>query len=153
MNTQDYLKHRGVHFDVLPHETAYTAAAVAHKAHLPEAAMAKTVLLRANHGYRDVVAVVPANAHVDLGKLSRLLGGAELQVATENEIARHCPECEVGVLPPFGSQYNLETVVDERVAKNEEIAFEGDTHHDVIRMRFADYRQVESPLVGDIAAP
>lgn len=39
-------------------------------------------------------------------------GGAEVSLATETEIAERCPDCEFGVLPPFGSQYNLKTLAE-----------------------------------------
>lgn len=152
MNVQEFLNERGVRFDVLEHEQTCTAAATAHASAWPEGAMAKTVLLRADRGFKDVVAVLPANRQVDLSKVSRLMNGAEIELAAESDIAGHCPDGEVGVLPPFGSQLHLETIVDEQLSENREIAFEGDSHRDTIRMRFEDFRQLESPLVGDIAA-
>jgi Ala-tRNA(Pro) deacylase len=113
--------------------------------------VAKTVLLRADRGFQYVVAVLPAPRHVDLDRVATALGRSKLELATEVEIAEHCPDCEMGALPPFGSQYGMPTIVDEALAEDEEIVFEGNTHHESIRMRFADYRRLEQPLIARIS--
>jgi Ala-tRNA(Pro) deacylase len=110
-------------------------------------------LLRANGGYSYIVAVLPATKHVDLQLASTALGGSKLELATEADLAAHCPDCETGVLPPFGSQYAMHTMVDESLAKDQEIVFEGNTHDEAIRMTFEDFRRVEVPLIVDFARP
>ena len=69
-------------------------------------------------------------------------------MATEKEVTERCPDCEAGALPPFGSQYNMTTIFDESLADDEEIVFEGTTHHESIRMRLEDFKAVEHPLMG-----
>jgi Ala-tRNA(Pro) deacylase len=125
MKIKKFLKQRGVAFQVLPHPTAYDAQHVAQALHVPGREVAKTVLLRANHRYNYLVAVLPATKRIDLEQLSKELCGCEVELASEAEIAEHCPDCEFGVLPPFGSQYAMQTVVDESLAEDEEIVFEG----------------------------
>jgi Ala-tRNA(Pro) deacylase len=147
MNVCNFLKDRGVAFEVLPHQPAYDAQHLAQSLHVPGCEVAKTVLLRANHRYGYMVAVLPATRRIDLERLSRQLCGCELELASEAEIAEHCPDCEFGVLPPFGSQYAMTTVVDESLANDPEIVFEGNTHEEAIRMRFRDYMRVEEPLI------
>jgi Ala-tRNA(Pro) deacylase len=109
--------------------------------------VAKTVLLRADHGFRYLVAVLPADKAIDFERLSAVFGGACFELATEAELVQHCPDCEVGVLPPFGSQYGMMTIVDERLTADEEIVFEGNTHREAIRMRFDDFRRAEEPTI------
>jgi Ala-tRNA(Pro) deacylase len=55
------------------------------------------------------------------------------------------------VLPPFGSHYGLDTIVDERLAEEEEIIIESNTHDEALRLRFEDFRRVENPLIADFA--
>ena len=71
--------------------------------------------------------------------------------ATELEIGERCPDCEFGVLPPFGSHYSLQTIVDRSLTADESIAFESDSHTEAIRMKYADYCEFERPLVADFA--
>ena len=54
-------------------------------------------------------------------------------------------DCELGALPPFGSQYGVRTLMDRMLLEDEEIVFEGNTHHEAIRMRHKDYASLEHP--------
>lgn len=153
MNVQKFLKERRVPFEILAHEPTYDAQHMAQAVHVPGREVAKTVLLRANHGYKYIVAVLPATNMIDFRRASEDLGGTELALATEVEMAEICPDCEMGALPPFGSQYGLKTVVDESLVADESIVFEGNTHAEAIRMKFADFCDIEHPLVLPISAP
>jgi Ala-tRNA(Pro) deacylase len=95
--------------------------------------------------------VLPATKRVDLQRLSHCLGDSHLELATEGDVAKHCPDCEVGVLPPFGSQYGLNTVMDESLSEDGEIVFEANNHHEAIRMKVSDFRFIEQPLVCSFA--
>ena len=151
MNIKEFLQQRQIPFEVLPHGWTGDAAHLAHSVHVPGSAVAKTVLLRVNHGFRDVVAVLPASLRINANQASKLLGGAEIKFGGEADIADHCPDCERGVLPPFGSQYGMRTMVDESLAEQEAIVFEGNTHNEAIRVKWQDYCRVENPLVGRFA--
>lgn len=153
MKVAEFLAKRKVDFKILEHPNAYDAQRLAHTLHIPGHIVAKTVLLRANGGYSYIVAVLPATKVIDLALASAALGGSKLTLATEADLAAHCPDCETGVLPPFGSQYAMQTIVDESLAKDQEIVFEGNTHGEAIRMRFEDYKRIEEPLIVDFARP
>lgn len=148
MNVADFLSERNVEFDLISHSETHDAQRMAATIHVPGREVAKTVLLRANGGYVYFVAVLPAHKAVDFERASQMLGGSKLDLATEVEISQRCPDCEIGALPPFGSQYGLKTMVDESLTEDEEIVFEGNTHHEAIRMDFEDFRQIEQPLIG-----
>lgn len=150
MNVKQFLEKRKVPFQLMVHPSAYDASHLAQAVHVPGRHVAKTVLLRVNHGYADAVAVLPATFNVDLNKVAAMLGGAQVTLGTEQDIASHCPDCEAGVLPPFGSQYGMRTLLDESLA-GDEIVFEANTHDEAIRMKCTDFQQVEGPLVGHFA--
>jgi Ala-tRNA(Pro) deacylase len=147
MKVLDYLDQNHVPYEILGHEPTYDAQHMAQALHVKGAAVAKSVLLRANHGYRYLTAIVPATRKIDFHIASRSLGGSELRLATEPEVSEVCPDCEAGVLLPFGSQYGVKTVVDSSLQNVEEIVFEGSTHHESIRMKFADFCRLESPMI------
>ena len=153
MRIADFLTKKKVGFKIFSHPSAYDAQRLAHTLHIPGRVVAKTVLLRANGGYSYVVAVLPATKHIDLKLASAALGGSKLELATEADLAAHCPDCETGVLPPFGSQYAMQTIVDESLTKDVEIVFEGNTHDEAIRMKFEDFQRIEEPLIVDFARP
>jgi Ala-tRNA(Pro) deacylase len=124
---------------------------MAHELHVPGREVAKTVLLRAGDDDEFIVAVVPAHKRVNLQWASQLLGGIDVSLAHETDIEEHCPDCERGVLPPFGSRYGMKTIVDQSLAEAEAIVFEGNTHDQAIQMRFDQFRRLEEPMVARIA--
>lgn len=151
MNVTTFLNERKCWFERVPHQPTYSAQRMAHELHVPGREVAKTVLLRANGDYKFVVAVLPASKKIDFQRVSKLLGGSKIELATEIEIGTHCPDCEFGVLPPFGSRYGMRTIVDSSLSEDDEIVFEGNTHVEAIRMRFAEFRELEDPLVAPFA--
>jgi len=153
MNVRHFLDEAGVAFDVIPHRATCDAQRMSKELRLSGKHVAKTVLLRADHGYRYLVAVVPACRRVDLTRASPVLGGSELEIASESELIEHCPDCDAGVLPPFGSQYGMRTLVDADLLDDEWIVFEGNTHDEAIRMRTSDFRRLECPLIARFADP
>ncbi|HEY2827070.1 MAG TPA: YbaK/EbsC family protein [Pirellulales bacterium] len=153
MKLEDYLSDRRVPFDVLRHDDTYDSQHLAEAVHVTGRQVAKTVLLRMDHGYHYAVVILPATHLIDLDAVGQLLGGARMELATEYEIAQRCPDCETGVLPPFGSMYGLETVLDESLRNTEQMVFEANTHHEAIRMAGEDFMRLENPLVGSFARP
>lgn len=150
MNVQEYLASKNVPFEVLKHPACDTAHQLAQTVHVAEHEVAKTVMLKADRGYAFIVAIVPADCDVDLEKVGQALGGSQIEMATADDIDEHCPECAPGMLPPFGSNYELRTIVDQSLAEEEEIVFGGCSHEEAIRMRFEDFQQLEEPLIVPI---
>jgi Ala-tRNA(Pro) deacylase len=151
MNVVSFLERGHYKFERVPHQPTYSAQRLAHELHVPGREVAKTVLLRANGGYEYVVAVLPASKKLDLKHASKLIGGAKLELGTEFDISAHCPDCDFGVLPPFGSRYGMKTIVDSSLEDDLEIVFQSNTHDEAVRMKFADFVQLEDPLVAPFA--
>jgi Ala-tRNA(Pro) deacylase len=152
MTLSSFLTEQGCWHERVPHGATYSAQRLAQRLHVPGRAVAKTVLLRVDVDGRlqFVVAVLPATKQVDMSRAGDVAGG-QAQLATEIEIASHCPDCDFGVLPPFGSQYGMKTIVDSELAEDDEIWFEGNTHEEAVKMKFADFRKLEKPLVASFA--
>src|SRR5690606_7021267 len=93
-----------------------------------------------------VIAVVPSTRHVDCDAMRVLLGARKIELATESEAGELFPNVEYGVVPPFGSQYGVRTVLDVHLAACESIIFEGNKHDEAIKMLFKDYEMLEGPL-------
>lgn len=151
MNVEKFLQEQRVAYDLIPHRDTYDAQHLAQTVHTPGKEVAKTVLLRADGGYAYLVAVLPATKRIDFERLGALLGGSRIELATEVEMYNRCLDCEIGALPPFGSHYAMKTVVDSSLAERKEIVFEGNTHHEAIRMRYDDFYRLEQPIVTSFA--
>lgn len=154
MNTTQFLEERKCRFERAPHHPAFGGQRLAHELHVPGQVVAKTVLLRtgANGGFQFVVAVLPANKRVDLRRAGDLLRQGEVTLATEDDMVSHFPDCDAGVLPPFGSHYGMRTIADSSLAKDREIWFEGNTRNEAIKMKFDDFRRLEQPWIAMFAA-
>lgn len=149
MNVQQFLKQRDVPFDTLDHRPTYDAQSLAQAVHVSGDEVAKTVLLKRDSDF--TLAVLPATHKVDCAMLRQVLGAKEVRLATEDECAERFGDCELGALPPFGSQYGLKTIVDRSLLGDEEIVFEGNTHHEAIRMKLADFEALEQPAVAEFS--
>jgi Ala-tRNA(Pro) deacylase len=149
MKLEDLLASRHIPFERLAHRRAYTANRMAQMLHVPGKEVAKTVVLRTDHGH--VLAVLPATRRVDLIRVGRALGEEHVQLASEQEMERLFPDCECGAMPPFGSLYQLPTIVDESLAEDRVIVFEAQGHEQAIRMSYQDYEALEHPRKGHFA--
>lgn len=146
MNVKQFLSERGVWFESVPHRATYDAQRMAQAVAVSGDEVAKTVVINVDD--RQVLAVLPATHQIDLAFVARAVGGKKVTLAQEDELTRLFGDCELGAVPPFGSQYGLRTIVDERLARDEEIVFEGNTHEEAIRMRYRDFASIEHPLLA-----
>ncbi len=152
MKLQDYLRQKHVPFEVLTHPATFDSQHMAHELHVSGHEVAKTVLLRWNGRSQYAVAVLPASKKIDLEKAGQALGGALAELASEIEMHEKCPDCELGVLSPFGSCYGVETLADESLGAHEQIVFEGDSHRESLRINYEDFFRLEHPLVAAIVS-
>jgi len=143
------LNHEGVQYDILPHNVTYTAQETAASIHTAGRQVAKPVIL--TDGRRYVMAVLEAPHLVDLGKFARASEMRNPRLATEGELRELFPDCELGAMPPFGELYGLPTWVDSRLDQDEQIAFDGGSHYEVMRMKYDDFKRLAHPQVADIA--
>jgi Ala-tRNA(Pro) deacylase len=142
MRVLQFLSQQHIHFEPLVHPPAFTAQRRAKYLHVPGKQVAKTVLLVGPAGY--LVAVLPAPHVIDWEALAKALGGP-VRLADDREIGDVFPDCEWGVVPPFGTLYGLPTIVDDAVLPESYIVFEANTHAEAIRMSCRDFERLEQP--------
>ncbi len=144
-----YLDDNKIHYTLMSHSPAYTAQAAAATMHVPGKELAKSVVVAA--GNQPALAVLPASFHVNLKKLSEL-AGQSVRLSSEQEFISLFPDCELGAMPPFGELYKLPVYVDRALEGDEEIVFNAGTHRDAIRMKYADFKRVAQPKIGEFAS-
>jgi Ala-tRNA(Pro) deacylase len=127
------------------HPQAYTAREVARAEHMPERRLAKTIVFLADNEYG--MAVVPADSLLDLQELRIILDMPHLRLATERELGKLFPDCELGAMPPVGEFYGMRVYVDYSLSHEEEIAFNAGTHRDAIHVRYRDFAKLVKPHV------
>jgi len=149
MNVREFLEQRGADFEMLEHEPTYSAQTLAATVHVSGKDVAKTVLLWTEDDH--VLAVLPASDTVDLERVQEILNTDTVELATEKDCGERFNDCELGAVPPFGSQYGIKTLLDESLMMEDEIVFEGNTHHHAFKMRRKEYVELENPIIDDIS--
>ena len=149
MNVFRFLQKERVACTAHQHRATASAREIARVMHEPRAHVAKVVLLKADG--RFIVVVLQATRQVDLESVRQALGVPFLSVVPEGELIALFPDCEMGAVPPFGSQYGLLTVVDRKLAGQPHMLFAGNSRDETIRMRYCDYERLEHPAVADVS--
>jgi Ala-tRNA(Pro) deacylase len=139
----ELIRQRGGTAELLPHREVFTAQEVAHSSHLSGKNLAKVVVLRDEAG-EHLMTVVPANEHVDVDEVRRITGRVHVELATEEELRRLFPDCELGAMPPFGHLYGLTMYVDPCLAARD-IWFQAGNHREVVRMPFETFARLARP--------
>jgi Ala-tRNA(Pro) deacylase len=142
---KEYLDSHHIKYVTLTHSKAYTAQEVAASAHLPGAILAKVVIVSLDGEL--AMAVLPANRKVVLSDLREVTGSDQVGFATEQQFEDRFPDCEIGAMPPFGHLYGMEVYLSEKLAENDEIAFNAGSHEEVIKLAFADFERLAQPRV------
>ena len=91
--------------------------------------------------------VLPACCKVDLDKLRDQLGVKEVHLATEKEMAKIFPDCELGAEPPFGNMFDLETLMDKGLGEDGYIVCQAGTHEQAVRLDLEDYKKLTKPRI------
>ncbi|HET8548012.1 MAG TPA: YbaK/EbsC family protein [Bryobacteraceae bacterium] len=141
----DFLNSHHVQYATVVHPEAYSANQVASAAHIPVKEVAKTVMIKVDGDL--AMAVLPASRDVDLEVLEAVLDAHRVRLAGESEFRRRFPDCETGAMPPFGNLYGMKVYVDESLTKDEQITFEAGSHHEAIRLAYADFEKLVRPTV------
>ncbi len=147
MRIQELLRRNKVPFEVLDRPPGTSLAKLADEGTIPRGELAQVTLLRADHGYRYMLAVASLARPLDLRFATRALEGCALVPASDTEQIQFCPDCEAGGLMPFGSHYNVRTLLDQRLSEEASITFEEIDGSEAIRMKIADFCELEHPFV------
>ena len=142
---------RGVPYEELRHRAASTALGVARREHVSGHSVAKVVVVLAD--WKPVELILPADRRVVLERVRKLLGAAEVRLATEAEMDRIFTECDTGAIPPLRHWKDVEVLMDSSMPGTGDLVFQAGTHEDVIRLKAQDWFGLVKPLVGSFSEP
>ncbi|MBM4017284.1 MAG: YbaK/EbsC family protein [Planctomycetes bacterium] len=149
MQVVEFLKANKVKFQLRHHPAMFTAQEVAAAEHITGEEVAKVVIVRADG--RFAMFVLPATCVLDFKDAARLLAARDVRLATEAEMEKLFPDCQVGAQPPFGTEYGVETYVEKRLASDPEILIPAGTHEDSVLLAWPDYERLAKPKVAAFA--
>lgn len=145
---ESHLHRKQVPYSMIFHTPTDSAQMSASVMHLSGKEVAKAVALRAGEG--AILAVLPASHRINFEKLSGVLG-RRAQLMNEEEFSELFPDCERGVIPPFGELYGVPVYLDEALAEDPEIILSAGTHCDSVRLGNVDFMHLAEPQVCSFA--
>jgi Ala-tRNA(Pro) deacylase len=134
-----YLLDQDVAYELLPHPHRETALASAAASGLPADSVVKAVVLKGADGF--LLALLPASRHIEFDELRQVLG-AGVDIAGEEQIETLFPDCEPGSVPALGAAYGLDVVVDDSLAQQEDLYFEGGDHAHLVHISGTSFRKL-----------
>lgn len=134
-----YLAERGVKYDIVEHPHAVTASESAKTSHISLNRLAKAVVLKGKDGF--LLAVLPASGHIQFGQLCKQLG-ADVDMASEEQIETLFLDCEPGAVPALGAAYGLKVIVDDSLANEPEVYLEGGDHASLVHISGSTFQKL-----------
>jgi len=142
---KEYLDSHDIKYVTISHSPAYTAQGVAAAAHVSGRELAKTVIVWIEG--KLAMVVLPASARVNFALLKEVVGSDDVELAHEQEFRDFFPDCDLGAMPPFGNLYDVDVYVSERLAGQDNIAFNACSHTEIVKMAFADFERLVRPKI------
>lgn len=142
ISLREFFDSHPLSYEILTHKHSESSLDNAVTAHLPGNMVAKSVLLKDEDEY--LLAVLPSTRRLNLGLLHQLLN-RHVGLATQDEVASVFSDCEIGVIPPTGLLYDINTFVDEALLAQSDIYFEAGDHEHLVHMD----REGFGKLMGD----
>jgi Ala-tRNA(Pro) deacylase len=140
-----------IEFEERHHPEVYTAQEVAQREHMSGHRVAKVVVAMADE--RPVELILPASRHVDLYRLRTVLHAHTIRLATEDEMEKYFPGCEVGAIPALRRWPGVDVLMDRSLKVEGDILFQAGTHQDAVRLNFRDWYEMVQPQVATFAEP
>ena len=136
---QRYLDDCGIDYEVVEHARTMSSSRTAEVSHVAGDRLAKAVVLKSDGGY--TMAVLPASCHLRLGEVQDYLD-RPVGLATEAEVGQLFADCEFGAIPAVGRAYGLEMIVDDSLAEQPDIYFEGGDHMSLIHVNATGFQRL-----------
>jgi Ala-tRNA(Pro) deacylase len=144
----DLLDKRGVAFEVIPHDQAYTSLAEATALGIAADEVLKALVLDTSSGH--ALAVVPGSRRLDMRSVEKALGAKHVRLATEEEIEKSFPGYELGALPPIGSLFGIQTFVDPDVMEHDTVLFAAGSQMESVKLRTEDLFRDEPVTIAPL---
>ena len=145
MQVVELLDRFSADYKVSQHRPAFSAQRLAHEEHVHGMNVAKPVVVTADG--RDYVCVLPACCRIDFDALRTVLGADHVELADEDHVAELFADCELGAEPPFGTLFEMPTLMDDTLGKDGFLVCQAGTHEKAVRLSLNDYQKLEKPKV------
>ena len=146
--TKNYLDKEMARYDEITHRTVYTAYDAAQTLRRELKDIAKSLLIASDKAY--IIAVVPANMRIDLGKLKKALRAKKVSIPNEKLMVKIF-KVKPGSMTAFGGLHQVEVWVDRSLLKTKDIIFSAGSFTDSVRMKAKDFIELEQAKLANFA--
>jgi len=94
-----------------------------------------------------VLIVLPAGKYVDFKGIKKALKAKKVSMASEKDITKYL-KTKVGLLHPFGSAYNLQTLLDKGMGKTKKMIASAGSYTHSLELSLKDFEKLTRPLKG-----
>ena len=134
-----------VKYKTIEHRVVYTAHDAAQTTKKKLGEIAKVVLVKADKDF--VLIVLPAHKYVDFTGIKKALKAKKVSMASEKDITKYL-KTKVGLLHPFGSEYNMQTLLDKGLAKSKKMIASAGTYTHSVELGLKDFQKLVKPVLG-----
>ena len=135
-----YLEEKNLKCDEVHHRPTATSAQTAEASHVSGDCVAKGVVLSCEGGVK--LAVVPASCNVRLDAIHKFVEGP-VSLASEDEIVEIFYDCDPGAIPPSGTAYGIDTIVDDSLNDQEDVYLEAGDHETLLHLTRAQFQHIQ----------
>lgn len=134
-----------IRYKTLKHKVVFTAHDVGATTKKKLGEIAKVVLVKADKDF--VLIVLPAGKYVDFSGIKKVLKAKKVSMASEKDIEKYL-KTKVGLLHPFGSEYNLQTLLDKGMSRSKKMIASAGTFTDSVEIALKDFEKLIKPIKG-----
>jgi prolyl-tRNA editing enzyme YbaK/EbsC (Cys-tRNA(Pro) deacylase) len=153
-----FLDKAKVKYKTLEHKVVFTAHDVGATTKKKLSEIAKVVLVKVEGWKEDspsqkglssnlVLIVLPAGKYVDFSGIKKALKAKKVSMASEKDITKYL-KTKVGLLHPFGSEYNLKTLLDKGMLRAKKMIVSAGTYTDSVEIAVKDFEKLITPIKG-----
>jgi prolyl-tRNA editing enzyme YbaK/EbsC (Cys-tRNA(Pro) deacylase) len=147
-----------IKYKTLSHKVVYTAHDAAQTTKKKLSEIAKVVLVKADPASprlrraspEFVLIVLPAGKYVDFTGIKKALKAKKVSMANEKDITKYL-KTKVGLLHPFGSEYNLKTLLDKGMSRAKKMIASAGTYTDSVEIALKDFEKLVKPVLGNFS--
>lgn len=134
-----------IKYKTLEHKVVFTAHDVGATTKKKLSEIAKVVLVRADKDF--VLIVLPAGKYVDFNGIKKALKAKKVSMASEKDITKYL-KTKVGLLHPFGSEYNLQTLLDKGMSRAKKMVASAGSYTHSVELAIKDFEKLVKPIKG-----
>ncbi|WP_431858423.1 aminoacyl-tRNA deacylase [Azospirillum sp.] len=136
---EQFLDHNTAHYDLMRHAPTESSLRTAEASHIPGDCLAKGVVLKDEIGY--LLAVLPATHHIRMAELEARTN-RHLHLAAEPEMQALFRDCARGAVPVTGAAYGMDMIIDDSLAAQPDVYFEGGDHETLVHMDGGEFNRL-----------